>query len=54
VFTAGCPGWYTTAGGKVTTVWTGSHVEYRRRTRIFDPSAYHTLAPRPAARAIAA
>jgi cation diffusion facilitator CzcD-associated flavoprotein CzcO len=49
VFTTGCPGWYTTAGGKVTTVWTGSHLEYRRRTRVFDPAAYHAIAPRPAA-----
>jgi cation diffusion facilitator CzcD-associated flavoprotein CzcO len=48
VFTTGCPGWYATAAGKVTTVWAGSHVEYRRRTRAFDPSAYHAVAPRPA------
>jgi len=44
VFTSGCPGWYTTDDGKVTTVWAGSHVEYRRRTRVFDASAYHALA----------
>jgi cation diffusion facilitator CzcD-associated flavoprotein CzcO len=49
VFTTGCPGWYTTADGKVTTVWAGSHVEYRRRTRVFDVSAYHVPAPSPAA-----
>jgi cation diffusion facilitator CzcD-associated flavoprotein CzcO len=49
VFTTGCPGWYTTADGKVTTVWAGSHVEYRRRTRRFDAHAYHAVAPRPAA-----
>jgi cation diffusion facilitator CzcD-associated flavoprotein CzcO len=54
VFTTGCPGWYTTADGKVTTVWAGSHVEYRRRTRVFDPSAYHALARRPTAATIAA
>jgi cation diffusion facilitator CzcD-associated flavoprotein CzcO len=40
VFTAGCPGWYATADGKVTTVWPGSHVAYARATRAFDPSAY--------------
>lgn len=40
VFTAGCPGWYTTAAGKVTQVWAGSHVEYGRRTRVFDPALY--------------
>ena len=47
VFTSGCPGWYTTADGKVTTVWAGSHVEYRRRTRVFDPALYEVLATRP-------
>ncbi len=47
VFTTGCPGWYTTAAGKVTTVWAGSHVEYRRRTRVFDPTVYEQL-PAPA------
>jgi cation diffusion facilitator CzcD-associated flavoprotein CzcO len=41
VFTAGCPGWYTTSSGKVTQVWAGSHVEYGRRTRHFDPGLYH-------------
>jgi cation diffusion facilitator CzcD-associated flavoprotein CzcO len=40
VFTTGCPGWYTTAAGKVTTVWPGSHIDYRRRTRHFDPDVY--------------
>jgi len=49
VFTTGCPGWYTTADGKVTTVWAGSHVDYRRRTRVFDPSAYHALTARATA-----
>jgi cation diffusion facilitator CzcD-associated flavoprotein CzcO len=46
VFTTGCPGWYTTDSGRVTTVWFGSHVEYRRRTRTFDPSVYDST-PRP-------
>lgn len=40
VFTSGCPGWYTTDSGKVTQVWTGSHVEYGRRTARFDPAVY--------------
>jgi hypothetical protein len=40
VFTAGCPGWYTTDDGKVTTVFPGSHVEYARLTRRFEPSAF--------------
>ena len=40
MFTTGCPGWYTTDAGKVTQVWAGSHVEYGRRTRVFDPQLY--------------
>jgi cation diffusion facilitator CzcD-associated flavoprotein CzcO len=40
VFTAGCPGWYTTDDGKVTTVFPGSHVEYARLTRRFEPTAF--------------
>jgi cation diffusion facilitator CzcD-associated flavoprotein CzcO len=47
VFTAGCPGWYTTEEGKVTTVFPGSHVEYARLTRAFAPEAYeHGIASR--------
>jgi cation diffusion facilitator CzcD-associated flavoprotein CzcO len=54
VFTTGCPGWYTTADGRVTTVWVGSHVEYRRRTRLFDPSDYHPLVASPTPATVAA
>ena len=43
VFTSGCPGWYSTANGKVTTVWAGSHTEYRRRMATFDPSVYDRI-----------
>jgi cation diffusion facilitator CzcD-associated flavoprotein CzcO len=39
-FTTGCPGWYATESGKVTQVWAGSHVEYGRRTRTFDPACF--------------
>jgi hypothetical protein len=46
VFTAGCPGWYTTDAGKVTQVWAGSHVEYGRRTQHFDPSVYEHVPAR--------
>jgi hypothetical protein len=49
MFTAGCPGWYTTAEGKVTAVFPGSHVEYARRTRTFDPTAFEHDAPRKSA-----
>lgn len=47
VFTTGCPGWYTTAGGKVTQVWCGSHVEYGRRVATFDPTVYEHGVPAP-------
>jgi cation diffusion facilitator CzcD-associated flavoprotein CzcO len=40
VFTAGCPGWYTTDDGKVTGVWIGSHVEYGNRTAELDTSIF--------------
>ncbi|WP_372789398.1 flavin-containing monooxygenase [Paraconexibacter sp.] len=43
VFTAGCPGWYTTEAGRVTTVWPGSHVAYARATKHFDPGDYEHL-----------
>jgi hypothetical protein len=43
VFSTGCPGWYATESGRITTVWVGSHVEYRRRTRFFDPTPYNEL-----------
>lgn len=45
VFASGCPGWYSTDSGKVTQVWVGSHVEYGRRTRRFDPSVYEHHTP---------
>ncbi|MCX2930663.1 NAD(P)/FAD-dependent oxidoreductase [Mycobacterium sp. CVI_P3] len=45
IFTSGCPGWYSTPGGKVTTVWAGSHSEYKRRIAEFDPSVYQRIAP---------
>lgn len=50
-FTTGCPGWYTTASGKVVAPWVGSHVEYGRRTRHFDPAVFEhrVTAPAPAA-----
>jgi cation diffusion facilitator CzcD-associated flavoprotein CzcO len=43
-FTTGCPGWYTTSSGKVVAVWVGSHVEYGRRTRHFDPGVFERAA----------
>lgn len=40
VFTTGCPGWYKSASGRVVSVWVGSHIEYGRRTRRFDPTVF--------------
>jgi hypothetical protein len=45
VFTAGCPGWYATEDGKVTTVWPGSHVSYARATSRFVADDYEWRAP---------
>jgi cation diffusion facilitator CzcD-associated flavoprotein CzcO len=36
----GCASWYKTRSGKNTTLWPGSTVEFRRRTRHFEPSEY--------------
>jgi cation diffusion facilitator CzcD-associated flavoprotein CzcO len=36
----GCSSWYQNADGKITTLWPGSTVEFRLRTRRFDPAAY--------------
>jgi cation diffusion facilitator CzcD-associated flavoprotein CzcO len=40
VFTTGCPGWYATADGKVTTVWPGSHIAYAKATATFAPDDF--------------
>jgi hypothetical protein len=31
--TGGCTSWYKTAAGRITTLWPGSTLEFRRRTR---------------------
>lgn len=49
VFSTGCPGWYATDAGKITTVWVGGHVEYRQRTRFFDPTVYVEHSAQPGA-----
>lgn len=49
VFTDSCPGWYTNGAGKVTAMWPGSHLEYARQTRQFDPTKYVHLPPVAAA-----
>ncbi|MFQ6395467.1 flavin-containing monooxygenase [Nocardia sp. KC 131] len=40
VFTTGCPGWYHTEDGKVTAVWSGSHLSYARATNDVDFENY--------------
>lgn len=42
--TGGCQSWYYTSGGRNTTLWPGSTVEFRRRTRRFDPTKYELIA----------
>jgi cation diffusion facilitator CzcD-associated flavoprotein CzcO len=39
--TGGCASWYKTRTGKNTTLWPGSTVEFRWRTRQFEPGDYH-------------
>jgi cation diffusion facilitator CzcD-associated flavoprotein CzcO len=48
--TGGCTSWYTTKDGKNTTLWPGFTVEFRLRTRRFDPAPYE-LGPREAGEA---
>jgi cation diffusion facilitator CzcD-associated flavoprotein CzcO len=46
VWTAGsCRSWYLDDTGRNTTLWPGYTIDYRRRTRHFDPADY-TLTPR--------
>jgi cation diffusion facilitator CzcD-associated flavoprotein CzcO len=41
--TGGCASWYRTKDGKNTTLWPGFTVEFRMRTRRFDPAPYHLV-----------
>jgi cyclohexanone monooxygenase len=41
--TGGCASWYRTAEGRNTTLWPGFTVEFRLRTRRFDPAPYHLI-----------
>jgi cation diffusion facilitator CzcD-associated flavoprotein CzcO len=47
VWTTGCTSWYLNAKGENTTLWPSFTWRFRRRTRHFDPAAYH-LSPRVA------
>jgi cation diffusion facilitator CzcD-associated flavoprotein CzcO len=40
VWASGCTSWYQTKLGRITTLWPGSTIEFRRRTRRFDPRDY--------------
>jgi cation diffusion facilitator CzcD-associated flavoprotein CzcO len=40
VWTSGCKSWYLDANGHNTTLWPGFTLEYRQRTRHFDPQHY--------------
>jgi hypothetical protein len=43
----GCTSWYLDRTGRNSSLWPGSTLDYRRRTRRLDP-ADHILAPRVA------
>ena len=45
VWEGGCDSWYRTASGKNTNNWPGTTIEYRRRTRFFDPGHYDIYPP---------
>jgi hypothetical protein len=40
VWMTGCKSWYQTSDGKITTLWPGSTLEFRRRTRRFRLADY--------------
>ncbi|WP_405582543.1 flavin-containing monooxygenase [Streptomyces sp. NBC_01190] len=42
--TGGCESWYLDANGRNTTAWPGTTAEFRRATRVLDPSEYEVLA----------
>ncbi|MGI8559771.1 MAG: flavin-containing monooxygenase [Solirubrobacteraceae bacterium] len=43
VWMSGCASWYIDADGNNTTVWPDFTFRFRRRTRAFDPLAYHLV-----------
>ena len=43
VWSSGCVSWYRTAKGKITTLWPGSTLEFRLRTRRFDAENYELV-----------
>ncbi len=43
VWATGCRSWYHTRDGRITTLWPGSTIELRLRTRRFDAQRYRFL-----------
>ena len=43
VWQGGCTSWYVNETGRVTNNWPGMTLEYRRRTRRFDPADYRAV-----------
>jgi cation diffusion facilitator CzcD-associated flavoprotein CzcO len=43
VWQGGCTSWYVNESGRVTNNWPGMTLEYRRRTRRFDPADYRPV-----------
>jgi cation diffusion facilitator CzcD-associated flavoprotein CzcO len=53
VWLSGCASWYLDASGRNTTLWPGFTMDFRRRTRRFDPADYELSAAVPAPAAAA-
>ena len=45
VWASGCQSWYQDSRGKITTIWPGLTVSFRRQTRRVDPAAYTVVRP---------
>jgi cation diffusion facilitator CzcD-associated flavoprotein CzcO len=43
VWASGCHSWYRSSDGRITTLWPGSTLEFRRRTRRIDATAFEFI-----------
>lgn len=43
VWNSGCNSWYVDANGRIVNNWVGTTLEYRWRTRRYDPAAHHLV-----------
>lgn len=43
VWNAGCASWYVDANGRIINNWVGTTLEYRWRTRRYDPAVHHLV-----------